>query len=53
VNHTSDEDMDIAQANIQAALNNASSWTKKKRFQNITGKDSGHAHMQEQDSQPS
>jgi hypothetical protein len=45
--HTSDEDMDIAQANIQAAPD------KKKRSQNMTGIDSGHAHMQEKDSQPS
>jgi hypothetical protein len=28
--HTRDQDMDIAQANIQAALNNVSSWTRKK-----------------------
>jgi hypothetical protein len=30
--HTSDQDMDISQANIQAALNNVSSWTKRKGF---------------------
>jgi hypothetical protein len=27
--HTIDQDMDIAQANFQAAVNNVSSWTKK------------------------
>jgi hypothetical protein len=30
--HTSDQDMDIAQANSQAALNNVSSWTRRKGF---------------------
>jgi hypothetical protein len=30
--HTSDQDMDIAQANIQDALNNVSSWTRRKGF---------------------
>jgi hypothetical protein len=38
--HTSDQDMDIAQANIQAALNNLSSWIRRKGFkispENIT-----------------
>jgi hypothetical protein len=37
--------MDIAQANIQAAL--------AEEVPNFTGKDSGHALMQEKDSQPS
>jgi hypothetical protein len=30
--HTSDQDIDIAQANMQAALNNVSSWTRRKGF---------------------